>query len=503
MTVIDGGDLDEEHAAGHVHGICLKTGPPHRVGVELEWLVRDARDPALPVPAGRIAAAVTAFDAVRGDPGHGNGNGEDGDGPELPTSSRPGVLPSGALLTTEPGGQLELSSQPADSLADLVRATSADLVVLRAELATRGLELAGIGLDPLRPPRRVLTLPRYAAMEAFFDAGGSWGRQMMCATASVQVCLDAGDDSDGPSGYRRRWRLLHAIGPVLVGAFANSPLRDGKPTGWVSSRQQVWTRMDPGRTRPPRMNGDPRADWAAYALDAQVMCVPDPDSADWSAPPGLTFRDWVRGATTAPVRRTGSPAAARRAADGGATFRGAANGRVAVDTATPPGSAAGGWAAEDGPAGNGATGDGDGWLRRPTAGDLEYHLSTLFPPVRPRGHFELRMIDAQPADGWIVPLAVCTALLSDAQAGDAALAAVAPLWSGRWPGDDGPWARGARFGPADPAISRASRACFAAAREALDRMSAPAAIKGAVDAFIDQYVNKDRCPADDLLEKTG
>jgi len=34
-------------------------------------------------------------------------------------------------------------------------------------------------------------------------------------------------------------------------------------------------------------------------------------------------------------------------------------------------------------------------------------------------------------------------------------------------------------------------------------MSAPTALKEAVDAFIDQYVNKDRCPADDLLEKTG
>jgi glutamate--cysteine ligase len=208
MTVIDGGDLDEENAAGHVHGICLKTGPPQRVGVELEWLVRDARDPALPVPAGRIAAAVTAFDAGRGNPGHEKQNGEKHARPELPTSSRPGVLPSGALLTTEPGGQLELSSQPADSLGDLVRATSADLDALRKAAAGVGLELAGIGLDPLRPPRRVLNLPRYAAMEAFFDSGGPWGRQMMCATASVQVCLDAGDDSDGPSGYRQRWRLV-------------------------------------------------------------------------------------------------------------------------------------------------------------------------------------------------------------------------------------------------------------------------------------------------------
>jgi ergothioneine biosynthesis glutamate--cysteine ligase EgtA len=515
MTVID-----VDQAAGHIHGICLKTGPPRRTGVELEWLVRDVRDPALPVAAGRLAAAVAVFGAGRagtdrnqgtrdpggakqnrGDPGRANPGrekqnrgervrekpdrgerdqekrGREGlngkspdergqhgrdagkrDWPELPTSTRPGVLPSGAFLTTEPGGQLELSSQPADSLAGLVDATVTDLASLRAALAADGLELAGIGLDPLRPPRRVLDLPRYAAMEAFFDRGGPWGRQMMCGTASVQVCLDAGDDSDGPGGYRWRWRLLHAAGPVLVAAFANSPLREGKPTGWVSSRQQVWTQMDPRRTRPPRLNGDPRAAWASYALDADLMCVRNPDSADWSAPPGLTLRDWVRA---------------------------------------------------------GLGGSGRGQPRHPTTSDLEYHLSTLFPPVRPRGHFELRMIDAQPGDGWIVPLAVTAALLADATACEAALAAVAPLWGEPAAGqrfaldDDGrrnddaaiePWVRAARSGPADPAIGRASRECFAVAREALDRMAVPASITESVDAFCAQYVSKDRCPADDLLE---
>jgi ergothioneine biosynthesis glutamate--cysteine ligase EgtA len=499
MAVIDVGgldeaDLDEVSAFGHVHGICLKTGPPRRVGVELEWLVRDMRDPALPVAAGRIAAAVSAFDTAQqndaqqdafhgetgtyrdngghgaagrpgiagrhgaagrhgGARGHGaagrhRGGGRHGAagrhgashiGADLPTSSCPGVLPSGALLTAEPGGQLEISSQPADSLAELITATCADLTALRSALAEAGLELAGIGLDPLRPPRRVLTLPRYAAMEAFFDRGGPWGRRMMCSTASVQVCLDAGDESDGPSGYRSRWRLLHAVGPVLVAAFANSPLREGRPTGWASSRQQVWAGMDPGRTRAPRIDDDPRAAWAAYALDAQLMCVREPGSANWSAPPGLTFRDWVR----------------------------ADRGR----------------------------------LRPPTVSDLGYHLSTLFPPVRPRGHFELRMIDAQPGDGWTVPLAVCWALLSDAEAGDAARAAVAPLWGGGGE-DSAPWLRAARLGPADPVISRASRDCFAVAREALDRMAAPEPIAAAVDAFTERYVSKDRCPADDLLEES-
>jgi glutamate--cysteine ligase len=275
----------------------------------------------------------------------------------------------------------------------------------------------------------------------------------MCTTASVQVCVDAGDDSAGYSGYRSRWRLLHAIGPVLVAAFANSPLRAGRPTGWQSSRQQIWAHMDPGRTRPPQLSDDPRPMWVEYVLDAQVMCVRDPGSDDWSAPPGLTLRDWVRG--------TG--------------------------------------------------------LRAPTTEDLIYHVSTLFPPVRPHGHLELRMIDAQPGDGWIVPLAVTSALLDDELASEAATAAADRLWAGHgrvgeWPlslaadgagGADGenPWPRAARLGPADPAIARASRECFAAARSALDRMAVPAEITTAVDAFIERYVSRDRCPADDLLEE--
>jgi glutamate--cysteine ligase len=423
----------EEQAAARVHGICLKTGPPRKVGVELEWLVRDARDPALPVSADRIAAAVAGFNATPDSP-QARGRVPR---PRLPSSATPGVLPSGALLTTEPGGQLELSSLPADSLAECVADTTRDMAALREAVAAAGLTLAGYGLDPLRPPRRVLDLPRYAAMEAFFDRGGPWGRQMMCGTASVQVCLDAGDESAGFTGYRYRWRLVHAIGPVLVAAFANSPLRQGRPTGWRSTRQQVWAHMDPGRTRPPRLDAhrDPRDVWAAYALDAELMLVRDTASPDWFAPPGVTFRTWLR------------------SADG------------SVDH-----------------------------LRPPTDEDLSYHLSTLFPPVRPRGYLELRMIDAQPGSDWVVPLAVATALSQDPVAADLALAATEPLTG---TGGD-PWLRAAWLGPSDPVIDRASRECFDAARGALERMDAPASVTAAVDAFMEAYVTRGRCPADDM-----
>jgi len=231
-----------------------------------------------------------------------------------------------------------------------------------------------------------------------------------------------------------------------VAAFANSPLRDGRPTGWHSARQQVWANMDPGRTRAPTVpladGGDPRDAWTTYALDAEVMCIREPDSADWTAPPGLTFRDWVR--------------------DGGS-----------------------------------------GTLRAPTAEDLDYHLSTLFPPVRPRGHMELRMIDAQSGDGWIVPAAVTTALAGDERAADAAMAAAEPVWNAPGPSSDAHdlWLRAARSGPADADISRASRQCFEAADAALGRAGAPAPIRRAVADFTERYVLKDRCPADDQLEE--
>jgi glutamate--cysteine ligase len=427
--------LSEGAAEAHVHGICFKTGPPGVVGVELEWLVCDGDDVASPVDHQRVATALAGLEA-------------------------PGALPGQGRLTTEPGGQVEISSAPAAAIGGCVTSAGRDLAVVRRAVQAAGLSLVGWGMDPHRLPARILDLPRYAAMEEFFDRGGPWGRVMMCSTASVQVCVDAGLESDGVASYRSRWRLLHALGPILVATFANSPLRAGRPTGWKSTRQAVWGRLDPGRTRapagaePPARAGagplgpadaDPRSAWASYALDAQLMCIRRDESACWTAPAGLTFRDWLRGAGERP----------------------------------------------------------------PTLDDLTYHLSTLFPPVRPQGHLELRVIDAQPGEGWIVPAAVVSALLDDPIAAQAAMAAAEPVWhqpaappgTGPVSGLTGPWLRAARRGLEDPGLALASRACFEAADAALGRAGASPAIRRQVTDFAETYVLRGRCPADDMLEE--
>ncbi|MFG3497607.1 ergothioneine biosynthesis glutamate--cysteine ligase EgtA [Streptomyces sp. NPDC047928] len=347
------------------------------------------------------------------------------------------TVPLRSALTLEPGGQLELSSPPAASLDDCVGIVSADLTAVRTALRALGLTLTGHGTDPwLSPRERLLREPRYDAMEAYLDRSGPAGRAMMRDSASVQICLDAGHEGPGPLGFERRWRLAHLLGPVLVASFANSPTLHGRPTGLRSTRQWLWAELDPVRGVAPDLDGEPRAAWAAHVLDAPVMCV-RAERGPWAVPDGLTFRGWLRG----------------------------------------------------------------GRRRPPTRADLDYHVSTVFPPVRPRGHLELRMVDAQPGeDGWIVPLAVTTALFDDPEAAEAAYRIVAPLAGAAGaprPPLDAHWRSAVRDGLAAPRLHEAAVACFALAGEALARSGADASVREAVAAFAERHVARGRCPADE------
>ncbi|MFI6562273.1 ergothioneine biosynthesis glutamate--cysteine ligase EgtA [Streptomyces sp. NPDC050534] len=143
--------------------------------------------------------------------------------------------------------------------------------------------------------------------------------------------------------------------------------------------------------------------------------------------------------------------------------------------------------------------------RPPTREDLDYHITTLFPPVRPRGFLEMRMVDAQPGeDGWIVPLAVTAALFDDPEAAETAYRTVKPLAERALalPAPHNPlWIDAARHGLADPELHEAAITCFAAAVEALPRIGATTEVTDAVAAYLDRYVIQGRSPADDLLDR--
>ncbi|MEX5632081.1 ergothioneine biosynthesis glutamate--cysteine ligase EgtA [Parafrankia sp. FMc2] len=397
-----------------------EAGGARRVGIEIESFVVDVTRPQRSVPPEETAAALAAAAGVT------TGTG----------SETEGRLPGGSRLTFEPGGQLELSGPPLP-LTEAVGAMRGDLQIVREELARAGLGVAGFGVDPLRPPRRHSTAARYVAMDRHFrTCGGEAGLTMMCSTASVQVNLDGGS---GDEDIVARFRLAHALEPVLIAMFAASPVGAGQRLGWQSGRQAVWAGIDASRTGPVLPDLADLADlaagpeqlavlWARYLHDATLMMVGHDDGRYQAVERPTTFGAWLAGA--GPVRRP------------------------------------------------------------PTVQDLGWHATTLFPPVRPRGWLELRYLDAQPSGLWPVAVAVPTVLLDDPDAARGALAACLPV-AGRGEA-------AARRGLRDPELFRAAARCIDLAVAALGRAGGDPELRAAVEAFADRYTRRRRSPADDL-----
>ncbi|MFE0116444.1 glutamate-cysteine ligase family protein, partial [Amycolatopsis sp. NPDC059019] len=246
-----------DRAAGeaYVASVCFKHGPPKLVGVELEYTVHHRGDPARPLDPDVLATAL---------------------GPHTPRTLRPespaSPLPGGSPLSLEPGCQVEISSPPLAGLRELDAVVSADLRHLRSLLARQDLELGETGIDAHRPPRRVLSTPRYAAMERRFAPLGTGGITMMCSTAGLQICVDTGEST----GFAARWAAAHAMGPPLLAAFANSRVHAGRDTGHASARWLAVLETEPVRTRSgaARPAPPPGGGGGGDRLGSACVCVP-------------------------------------------------------------------------------------------------------------------------------------------------------------------------------------------------------------------------------------
>jgi glutamate--cysteine ligase len=242
------------------------------------------------------------------------------------------------------------------------------------------------------------------------------------AMMSATAALQVNVDAGPAAAWTPRLGLIRDLGPVLVAAAASSSHLAGRSSGWRSMRQQVWHGIDHRRSDPVA-GREPTAAWASYALAAPVMLVRD-------------------GASVAPVTER-------------VPFQSWLSGRAPIE-------------------------------RRPTLADLDYHLTTLFPPIRPRGYVEIRCLDALPARWWPALAAFTVTLIDDDVAADRAAELCEPV--------RGRWTSAARDGVADPALRDAVRGC---AEVAENRCAAE--VREDVAALA-ELLQRGRTPGDALRE---
>jgi glutamate--cysteine ligase len=267
-------------------------------------------------------------------------------------------------VTLEPGGQLELSGR----FCCDIHCSWRDLGRYRQQIVAAGAELGlaflGLGAQPFTPLEKIAWLPkkRYAIMGPYMLKTGDMGQRMMKQTAGTQVNLDFSDEVD----CVRKLRAVQWLVPLGYALFANSPILEGEPSGFLSLRGEIWSRTDPDRCGLIEQLFAPAAgfsDYVEYALDVPLYFIQREGQLLDMTQQRLTFRQYLD----------------------------------------------------------------SGWQQqRATLADWNLHLSTLFPEVRLRPQIEIRSADSLPPQYTASVAALYKGLLY----GEQGLAAVEKLFSG-------------------------------------------------------------------------
>ncbi|MGH8884824.1 MAG: glutamate-cysteine ligase family protein [Egibacteraceae bacterium] len=347
-----------------------------------------------------------------------------------------GVDVAPGRLTIEPGAQVEHATAVHETAADAVRALESAASVLARAYDEHGVVLAAAGLDVWHPAASVPQQLRDPRYPAMAAYFARRGPH-----GHVMMChtcsLQVNLDLGPPSVAAERWLVANLAAPLVTATFACSPV-----DGAVCGRALEWLALDPTRTGLPRLLvagiGDPVTQVVDLALRADVLLLRTPDGGAVPGVPGWTFGDWLR--------------------------------------------------------------DGHPDHGRPTAGDLAYHLTTLFPEVRARGFLEFRGIDVLPTRWRPVPVTLLAGLLYDDRA-RAAVRTILERYRRRLPALA---RRAAWVGVADPELCALAVETWSLALAGARRLHSgyvrPVDLVR-TEAFLDRFTLRGRCPSDELREQ--
>ncbi|AVO38352.1 glutamate--cysteine ligase [Pukyongiella litopenaei] len=205
-----------------------------------------------------------------------------------------GLEKDGANVSLEPGGALELSGAPLETIHETCDEVNEHLREVRDIADEIGVGFIGLGAAPIWTHEQMPLMPkgRYKLMDAYMQKVGTMGRSMMRRTCTVQVNLDFGSEAD----MVQKLRVAIALQPVATALFANSPFFEGRPNGFKSWRSRIWRDLDPDRTGMVPFvfeDGFGFERWVDYALDVPMYFVYR--DGRYIDALGQSFRDFLNG----------------------------------------------------------------------------------------------------------------------------------------------------------------------------------------------------------------
>ena len=205
-----------------------------------------------------------------------------------------GLEKNGANVSLEPGGALELSGAPLETIHQTCDEVNVHLDEVRTIAREIGVRFIGLGAAPHWSHEEMPLMPkgRYKLMDSYMQKVGTMGTSMMRRTCTVQVNLDFGSEADMVT----KLRVALALQPVATALFANSPFFEGELNGHKSWRSRIWRDLDADRTGTLPFvfeDGFGFERYVEYALDVPMYFVYR-DGVYVDAL-GMSFRDFMKG----------------------------------------------------------------------------------------------------------------------------------------------------------------------------------------------------------------
>jgi glutamate--cysteine ligase len=205
-----------------------------------------------------------------------------------------GLTKDGANVSLEPGGALELSGAPLETIHQTCDEVNEHLREVKSIADAIGVGFIGLGAAPEWSHEEMPLMPkgRYNLMDAYMGRVGTTGTTMMRRTCTVQVNLDFGSEAD----MVKKMRVALALQPVATALFANSPFFEGAPNGMKSYRSYVWRHLDADRTGMLPFvfeDGFGFERYVDYALDVPMYFVYR--DGKYIDALGMSFRDFMKG----------------------------------------------------------------------------------------------------------------------------------------------------------------------------------------------------------------
>ncbi|MEJ6396862.1 glutamate--cysteine ligase [Yoonia sp. 208BN28-4] len=205
-----------------------------------------------------------------------------------------GLTKDGANVSLEPGGALELSGAPLETVHQTCDEVNTHLAEVRSVADEIGVKFIGLGAAPEWSHEEMPLMPkgRYKLMDAYMNSVGTMGTAMMRRTCTVQVNLDFASEAD----MVQKLRVSLALQPVANALFGNSPFFEGKVNGMKSWRGNIWNNLDDDRTGMLPFvfeDGFGFEAWVQWVLDVPMYFVYR--DGKYIDALGMSFRDFLKG----------------------------------------------------------------------------------------------------------------------------------------------------------------------------------------------------------------